>query len=108
MTDAIGAVAASWGVLMALSPILQVRRMLERRSSADVSLSYLAVLQVGFTLWIAYGIVLGNAAIIVPNSVAFLVGAATVAIAFRYRAGRGASAGGQASLGEAEETAGQH
>ena len=108
MTDAIGAVAATWGVLMALSPILQMRRMLERRSSADVSLSYLAVLQVGFTLWIAYGIALGNAAIIVPNSVAFLVGAATVGIAFRYRAGTGPSAGGQASLGEPEETASQH
>jgi uncharacterized protein with PQ loop repeat len=107
MTDAIGAVAATWGVLMALSPILQMRRMLERRSSADVSLSYLAVLQVGFTLWIAYGIALGNAAIIVPNGVAFLVGAATVAIAFRYREASHPSAVGDAPIGEAEETAGQ-
>lgn len=86
MTDAIGAAAASWGVLMALSPILQMRRVLERRSSADISISYLAVLQFGFSLWVAYGIALGNAAIFVPNSVAFLVGAATIVIAFRYRA----------------------
>jgi uncharacterized protein with PQ loop repeat len=50
--------------------------------------SYLAVLQVGFTLWIAYGIALGNVAIIVPNSVAFLVGVATILIAVRFRAGR--------------------
>lgn len=85
MTDALGAMAASWGVLMALSPMLQVRRMLERRSSADVSISYLAVLQVGFTLWIAYGIALGNAAIVVPNTVAFVIGVATVIVAFRYR-----------------------
>lgn len=85
MTDALGAMAASWGVLMALSPMLQVRRMLERRSSADVSISYLAVLQVGFTLWIAYGIALGNVAIIVPNTVAFVIGVATVIVAFRYR-----------------------
>lgn len=85
MTDALGAMAASWGVLMALSPMLQVRRMLERRSSADVSLSYLAVLQVGFTLWIAYGIALGNVAIVVPNTVAFVIGVATVIVAFRYR-----------------------
>ena len=85
MTDALAALAASWGVLMALSPILQVRRMLERRSSADISIAYLAVLQVGFTLWAAYGVSLGNLAIIVPNSVAFLVGAATILIAYRYR-----------------------
>ena len=85
MTDALAVIAASWGVMMALSPILQLRRILERRSSADISIAYLAVLQVGFTLWIAYGIALGNVAIVVPNSVAFLVGAATLAITLRFR-----------------------
>ena len=85
MTDALGVLAASWGVMMAISPVLQVRRILERRSSADISIGYLAVLQIGFTLWILYGIALRNPAIIVPNSVAMLVGAATIAVAFRYR-----------------------
>ncbi|MEO7294812.1 MAG: SemiSWEET family transporter [Candidatus Limnocylindria bacterium] len=86
MTDALAAIAASWGVLMALSPLLQMRRVLERRSSADLSISYFAVLQIGFSLWIAYGVALRNVAIIVPNSVAFLVGAATITMALRYRA----------------------
>lgn len=85
MTDALAVIAASWGVMMALSPILQLRRILERRSSADISIASLAVLQVGFTLWMAYGIALGNVAIIVPNSIAFLVGAATLAVALRFR-----------------------
>ena len=85
MADALAILAASWGVMMAISPAFQLRRILERRSSADISIAYLAVLQVGFTLWIAYGISLGNVAIIVPNSVAFLVGAATIAIALRFR-----------------------
>jgi MtN3 and saliva related transmembrane protein len=88
MTDALGVIAASWGVLMALSPILQIRRTLERRSSADISISYLAVLQVGFMLWVGYGIALRNPAIIVPNSVAFLIGVATILIALHYRAPR--------------------
>lgn len=87
MTDALAVVAASWGVMMALSPILQLRRILERRSSADISIASMAVLQVGFTLWMAYGFALGNVAIILPNSVAFLVGAATLAIALRFRNG---------------------
>jgi len=64
--------------------------VLERRSSADLSISYLGVLQIGFSLWIAYGVALRNVAIIVPNSVAFLVGAATIGIALRYR-GSGAA-----------------
>jgi MtN3 and saliva related transmembrane protein len=85
VTDALAVLAASWGVMMAISPVLQLRRILERRSSADISIAYLAVLQVGFTLWVAYGVSLGNVAIVVPNSVAFLVGAATIAITLRFR-----------------------
>jgi uncharacterized protein with PQ loop repeat len=86
MTDTLGIIAASWGVLMAISPILQIRRILERRSSADLSIGYLSVLQVGFLLWIAYGISLPNLAIVVPNSVAFTVGVVTILLALRFRA----------------------
>jgi len=48
--------AAAWGVLMGLSPMLQIRQMLRRRSSRDVSISYFGVLMIGFVLWISYGI----------------------------------------------------
>jgi MtN3 and saliva related transmembrane protein len=91
--DALGAVAATWGVLMAVSPLLQIRRMLDRRSSADVSIAYLSVLQIGFGLWIAYGIALGSVPLIVPNSVALGVGFVTIAIAWAYRNGRPAVTG---------------
>ncbi len=85
VTDVLAVLAALWGVLMALSPLLLIRRILERRSSGDVSIAYLLVLQVGFTLWVAYGWALGNAAIIVPNSVAFGIGLATLLITLRFR-----------------------
>jgi len=87
VTDVLGAVAAGWGVLMAISPILQIRRMLDRRSSADISITFLSVLQIGFLLWVAYGIALRNPALIVPNTVAFLIGVATILIAVRFREG---------------------
>ena len=86
MSDALGVAAAAWGVLMAISPTLQIRRILDRRSSEDISISYLAVLQIGFMLWVGYGVALGNPAIVVPNSVAFLVGMATIAVSLRFRA----------------------
>jgi uncharacterized protein with PQ loop repeat len=85
VTDALGVAAASWGVAMAISPLLQIRRILDRRSSADVSIAYLAVLQIGFMLWVGYGLALGNFAIVVPNSVAFLVGVATMLVALNFR-----------------------
>lgn len=86
MLDALGPLAASWGVLMAISPGLQIRRMLHRHSSADVSISYLVVLEIGFALWLAYGISLRNLAIIVPNCVAFVVGLLTIVVAMHLRA----------------------
>ena len=85
MSDALGPIAAAYGVLMAVSPLLQMRRMLQTRSSADVSIGYLAVLQGGFALWVAYGLSLGNWALVVPNMVAFSVGVATIVVALRLR-----------------------
>jgi len=77
--------AATWGVVMALSPLLQVRRILAERSSRDVSIGYWGVLLVGFALWVAYGLAIGNAPLIVTNAVAFSVGGLTVAVALRHR-----------------------
>ena len=74
-------VAAAWGVLMGVSPVLQIRRMLRLRSSRDVSISYFAVLLVGFVLWLSYGIAARNLALIVPNGVALLIGASTITVA---------------------------
>jgi uncharacterized protein with PQ loop repeat len=85
MQDVLAVLAATWGVAMALSPSLQIRRILQRRSSADLSLTYLGVLQVGFTLWVAYGISISNLAIIIPNAVAFGVGLVTIVLGARYR-----------------------
>ncbi len=85
MSDTLAVMAASWGVVMALSPALQIRRILQRRSSDDVSLGYLGVLLIGFGLWVAYGISLPNLALIVPNLVALVVGVLTVIVARRYR-----------------------
>ena len=85
MADALGPVAAAYGVLMAISPLLQIRRMLQTRSSADVSLAYLAVVEVGFGLWVAYGLSLPNLALAIPNAVALVVGLITIIIAIRLR-----------------------
>ena len=45
----------------------------------------MAVLFVGFLLWLSYGIALGNWALILPNVIAAIVIVATIAIARHYR-----------------------
>ena len=59
-TTLLAIVASSWGIAMALSPTLQIRHMIARRSSAGISIPYLGVLVVGFALWFAYGVALGQ------------------------------------------------
>ncbi len=70
---------------MALSPVFQIRRMIELRSSHGISLGYPIVLFVGFLIWLAYGISIDNLALIVPNIVAAVVIAVTIGVAVRYR-----------------------
>lgn len=83
---------------MALSPILQIRRMIERGSSDDVSISYFAVLIIGFGLWIGYGLSREDAVLVVPNSIATVIALITVFIAWRYRS--------KASQGKGSDTEG--
>lgn len=70
---------------MAISPALQIRKMLLHRSSREISIAYFWVLLVGFTLWVAYGLTIGNWYLVVPNAVAFTICVATIAVALRYR-----------------------
>lgn len=81
----LAAVASSWAVLMGLAPVLQIRRMMRERSSRQVSLGYFSILLVGFALWITYGAAIGVLALVIPNTVSLLVGAATMIVALRFR-----------------------
>jgi uncharacterized protein with PQ loop repeat len=84
-STALAVAASSWAVLMGIAPVLQIRRMLRERSSRDVSIAYFAILLVGFLLWIAYGAAAGLPALVIPNTVAVLVGTAVIAVALRLR-----------------------
>ena len=85
MVTVFAAVAASWGVAMALAPLLQIREIRRHQSSKSVSVAYQQVLLVGFVLWLAYGIAATNLALIVPNTVAALVSLATIMVSLKYR-----------------------
>ena len=85
MVTVLGVSAALWGLLMAVAPLLQIRRMWARRSSRDVSMPYFAVLLPGFALWAAYGVARSDWALIVPNAVALVVGVTVILVAAYFR-----------------------
>jgi uncharacterized protein with PQ loop repeat len=87
-TEILGVAATLAGILMAISPVLQIRRMRKTGSSRDFSLLYASMLCVGFVLWLAYGWALGNPALIVSNlaSLSFMV--LTIGVALLLRRSR--------------------
>lgn len=62
LVDVLAVVAASLGVGMGASPLLQARRVHRRGRSDDVSVPFLLVLWAGGAAWLIYGIALGNPA----------------------------------------------
>jgi len=100
---AVGATIA--GLVMALSPVLQIRRMRRTRSSHDISLQYLGLLCVGFMLWIAYGASIANWVIVGTNTASLSVMAVTILVALRYRRS-GSRRAAVASAAEAVPTSG--
>ena len=78
-------VATVYGVAMSLAPFLQARRMMQRRSSADVSITYLLVLAVGFSLYLLYGLSISNRLLIITNTVSIAATVSTLGIAAQLR-----------------------
>jgi uncharacterized protein with PQ loop repeat len=85
LANVIGWTAASWGVVMALSPVLQLRRMLRTKSSDDVSVGYFLLLIPGFALWVLYGSVRHDLVLAVPNALAAVIGLTVIVTAARLR-----------------------
>ncbi len=85
VTSALGVLAGSFGVVMGASPLLQAIRAHRRRSSADVSLTFLLILMIGGMAWLAYGLALGNAALIVANLAGVSASATAVGVTTYWR-----------------------
>lgn len=85
-------VAATCGVAMALAPLLQASRVLKRGQADDVSVGWLVVVAGGATMWALYGISIPNWALIIPNAIATIVSAMTIAVVLRVRSRSGAAA----------------
>ena len=85
MSTYLAVAAATWGIAMSLAPLLQIRAIRAHGSSQAVSIGYQQVLLVGFVLWLAYGISIENLPLMITNTVAAVVSAATIVVVLRFR-----------------------
>lgn len=100
--DVLAVCATIAGVLMALSPYLQIRRMRRTRSSNDVSLLYMSMLAGGFIVWLAYGLSIQNWAMMISNTASLVFMLITILVALTYRrSGARRAAAGAAALAPA-------
>ena len=85
MSTYLAVAAAAWGVAMSFAPLLQIRAIRAHGSSQAVSVGYQQILLVGFVLWLAYGISIGNVPLMITNTVAAVVSAVTITVVRRFR-----------------------
>jgi len=78
-------IATLYGVGAAAAVLLQLRQMLERGGSCDVSARFFAVYTGGYVIWLLYGLSIASVPLIVVDLVGLFCGAATLAVALRLR-----------------------
>lgn len=80
-TEGLGYLAAS---LTTLSFVPQVVRVVRTRDTRAISLVSYSAFCLGIVLWLAYGLRLGSAPIIVANAITLLLASAVLALKIRY------------------------
>ncbi len=73
------------GGLTTASFVPQVRKIWKTKSAEDVSLLMFVAFCVGVSLWLVYGLLKGEAAIIVTNAVTLVFGAAIVWMKLKFK-----------------------
>ena len=81
----LGTAATAYGVLAALSVLLQARQMLARRASCEVSGRFFALYAGGYAIWLLYGLSVSNVPLIVVDAVGLLCAGLTLAVALSLR-----------------------
>jgi len=84
-TQLLSLVATGYGVLAALAALLQMRQMLRRRTSCDISARFFATYTGGYAIWLLYGLSAGDVPLIVVDTAGLVCGGLTLAVALSLR-----------------------
>jgi len=81
----LGTAATAYGVLAALSVLLQARQTRASGNSCEVSARFFASYAGGYAIWLLYGLSAGNGPLIVVDAVGLLCAGLTLAVALSLR-----------------------
>lgn len=105
LASLVGPIAAASGVCMALSPLLQARRVRAAGDASEVSAGVFLMMRVNASIWLTYGIASGNVVVVAPNLVALATTTWTLLTIRRFRGGHAAEAATVAVTPAAEPSA---
>lgn len=77
------------GVIGALSSLLQLQRIYQKGSANDVSVRFLPLYAGGYLVWLIYGIIYQDIALIIVDLVGIVVASSTVLTALTLRVREG-------------------
>ncbi len=83
--ETIGLTASIISTLMFISTIDQIRDIIKYKTSQEVSPVLYGMMILNGMFWVIYGFGINNIYIIVPNSVGFFLGLATLIVILKYR-----------------------
>ena len=84
-TSTLAALATTTGLLNGFLPLVQIAKMVRERSAGGLSVPYLTGGLTNSFVWNAYALSLGNVTLILPNAVAFVMGASLLTVAVRFQ-----------------------
>lgn len=83
--ETIGLIASIISILMFISPIDQIRDIIKYKASHEVSPILYGMMIINCIFWVLYGFGINNTFIIVPNTIGFFLGIATLVVIYKYR-----------------------
>jgi MtN3 and saliva related transmembrane protein len=89
--------ATVFGIVMSLAPVTQILLILRTRQSADVSITFIGLILAGVSVWLAYGISLGNEVLIISETIGVITNSTAILVILWFRR----ESGDQASVAKA-------
>jgi uncharacterized protein with PQ loop repeat len=83
----LGAIAMVYSLAAGNAMLLQVRTMLRRGSSEDVSVGFLVTTSGGYLIWLLYGFGIGSMPLIIADVIGLVTSVVAVVVAMRLRCG---------------------
>ena len=85
MTDYVVILGFVAGLMTTFSAVPQIVKAAKTKSTGDLSLAYIGVLDVGTVLWMAYGLLINSLPLVVWNVVSFSFASFLVFLKLKYK-----------------------